>query len=383
VGDRSPAEVFPPGEYLRDELEARGWTQAEFAEIIGRPPRLVNEIIAGKRGITPPTAKEIGAALDTSALFWLNLEASYQLGRGDPPPPRIAREARVRGRFPIREMIRRGWIEPKDSPEELEAQVLRFFRIGSLDERPQLAYAARKADYAVPDSPTQEAWFARLREVAESITVPEYSEPRLREALIAALRGFLSEAEKIREVPRVLAQCGVRFVLLESLPGSKIDGGCCWLGAEADSPVVGMSLRFDRIDNFWFVLRHELEHVLRRDGRDGPVIDLDLDAPTENAGTGAELPEEERAANQAAVEFCVPQSELDDFTARVHHLYWDARIVGFAKKIGVHPGVVAGQLRKRANQYNILGRHLVKVRSLIISEAVSDGFGQPYPINRP
>jgi HTH-type transcriptional regulator / antitoxin HigA len=48
-----PAQAFSPGEFLRDELEARDWTQAEFAEIIGRPVRLVNELIAGKRGITP------------------------------------------------------------------------------------------------------------------------------------------------------------------------------------------------------------------------------------------------------------------------------------------------------------------------------------------
>ena len=48
MNDVTVAEVFPPGEFLRDELEARGWTQTEFAEILGRPPRLVNEIIAGR-----------------------------------------------------------------------------------------------------------------------------------------------------------------------------------------------------------------------------------------------------------------------------------------------------------------------------------------------
>lgn len=79
MDDRVVAEVFPPGEFLRDELEARGWTQTEFAEIIGRPTRLVNEIIAAKRGITPDTAKEIAAALGTSAQFWMNLETTYQL----------------------------------------------------------------------------------------------------------------------------------------------------------------------------------------------------------------------------------------------------------------------------------------------------------------
>jgi HTH-type transcriptional regulator/antitoxin HigA len=72
--DRVPAEVFPPGEFLRDELEARGWTQTEFARIIRRPLRLVNEIITGKRDISPDTAQALAAALGTSAQLWMNLE---------------------------------------------------------------------------------------------------------------------------------------------------------------------------------------------------------------------------------------------------------------------------------------------------------------------
>ena len=51
-----PAEAFSPGEFLREELEERGWTQADLAEIMGRPLVLVNEIIAGKRGITAETS---------------------------------------------------------------------------------------------------------------------------------------------------------------------------------------------------------------------------------------------------------------------------------------------------------------------------------------
>ena len=55
----SSAEIFPPGEMLKDELEARNWSQTEFAEIIGRPVRLINEIIAGKKAITPETAVQL------------------------------------------------------------------------------------------------------------------------------------------------------------------------------------------------------------------------------------------------------------------------------------------------------------------------------------
>src|SRR5215510_4223313 len=120
MSDVKPAEVFPPGEFLRDELEARGWTQTEFAEILGRPVRLVNEILAAKRSITPQTAQEIAAALDTTPELWLNLEAAYRLWRAGPPPERIAREGRLRERFPVREMIRRRWIAGSSDVRVLE-----------------------------------------------------------------------------------------------------------------------------------------------------------------------------------------------------------------------------------------------------------------------
>lgn len=74
-----PAEAFPAGEYLRDEIEARGWTIAEFAEILGRPPQAVSEIINGRKEITPTTAAEIAAATGTDAETWLTLQARYQL----------------------------------------------------------------------------------------------------------------------------------------------------------------------------------------------------------------------------------------------------------------------------------------------------------------
>jgi len=75
------AEVFPPGEFLRDELEARGWTQADLAKILGRPRRLISEIIDGKRAITAEIAWGLGEAFGIDPQFWLNLESSYSVGR--------------------------------------------------------------------------------------------------------------------------------------------------------------------------------------------------------------------------------------------------------------------------------------------------------------
>jgi addiction module HigA family antidote len=69
-----PAEVFPPGDFLREEIETRGWTLEQFAEILGRPIQTVNQILGAKKPITPETAVEIGEALGTSPSVWLNLK---------------------------------------------------------------------------------------------------------------------------------------------------------------------------------------------------------------------------------------------------------------------------------------------------------------------
>lgn len=74
-----PARAVKPGDILREELDERGWTQKDFAEIIGRPVQVVNEVISGKKSITPETACLIAAALSTSPQLWLNLESSYRL----------------------------------------------------------------------------------------------------------------------------------------------------------------------------------------------------------------------------------------------------------------------------------------------------------------
>jgi len=93
-----PAEVFPPGDYIRGELEARKWTQVDFARIIGRPLQAVNEIVNGKKRITVETAKEIGAAFGTGPEVWVNLQSYYDLHSTPDPDPRIERRAAMASR---------------------------------------------------------------------------------------------------------------------------------------------------------------------------------------------------------------------------------------------------------------------------------------------
>lgn len=362
------AEVFPPGEFLKDELEARGWSQTELAEIMDRPVRLINEIIAGKKAITPETATQLGASLGTGAELWMNLEGQYQLSRVRTSDGQVARRARLYERFPVREMIRRGWIESSRNIEVLEQQFREFFDLRDLDDEVVFSHAPKKSPGGEAPSRLQLAWLYRAKRLAAQADVPPYSSQQLRKAL-PDLAALMSAAEEARQVSGVLAECGVRFVVVESIPGAKLDGACFWLAAA--QPVIALSLRLDRIDNFWFVLRHEIEHVLRGHGRErGFVIDQDLEgAVPEQQG------DDETVANLAATRFCVGDSAMSRFVANVGPYYSDERVTRFARELSVHPGIVVGQLQRRLRRYDLLRKHQVKVRSFVTATTLTDGWG--------
>jgi len=375
--ERRPAEVFHPGEHLSDELIARGWTQTEFAEIIGRPIRLVNEIVNGKRGITPETAREFGAALGTSPEFWMNLDIAYHLWKLDEDVEPIAHRARMRSLYPIRDMTLRGWLLTSEDPKVIESQLLRFFEIGTLNEIPKLAMvAAARRTNSDDEKPNiiQTAWIYRVKHIASTMQVSRYSKKNLKEA-ITKLMAFRNAPEEIRHIPQLFENCGVRFVIVESLPSSKIDGVAFWLNRQA--PVIGLSLRFDRIDNFWFVLRHEIEHILNEDGLDSVIVDSDIYATSNEV---KDLPEYEFRANSAAAEFCTPQKELKNFIARVAPLFSRKKVLAFAAKHELHPGLVVGQLQRNINRYDLFRPMLVPIRNIITPVAMTDGFGHILPV---
>lgn len=366
----TPAVAFPPGDYLLEILNERGWSQIDFAEITGRAPKTVSEIINGKMSITPSTAKDIAAATDTNPLFWLNLETAYRLHHArDEPSPRIARHARLRSKYPIREMVLRHWIESSSDPAILENEIKGFFGINDIEDQPRLMHAAKKSGYPEDVNGAQRAWLFRVKQLAAKMSLPKYSKKALR-AATPQLRNLLSSPNGIGHVPKILNDCGVRFVVVEHVPSSKIDGVCFWLGAKADSPVIGMSLRLDRIDNFWFVLRHEIEHVLNGDGREIAMIDSNTGEVT----TSNVSPEELRA-NGAAANFCVPAADMADFLTRHGRMVSEQHIQNFAKRMGVHPGLVAGQVQRRNNSYRKFRRFLVSVRPIIAPIAMTDGYG--------
>lgn len=367
-----PAKVFPPGEFLADEIDARGWTQTEFAKLIRRPVKVVNEIISGRKAITTETARELAAALGTSPQYWLNLETAFQLWKTAPSnaTEAISREAKLRERFPIREMVKRGWIEPSQNFEVMEKRVFDFYGISNVAEEPQLMAHAARRNYKEDLNTLQEAWLFRVKQLATVIRGPKYSAQKLRDSL-ARLESLMMEPENVRHVPEILAECGVRFVIVEPIPGSRIDGVCFWLD-NGKTPVIGLTLKGDFIDRFWFNLRHEIEHVLRGDGKDLPVV--------EDFESGANKDEPaERAANDAAGEFCVPRKALSDFVLRHDPMYSTVSFIGFSRIVKRHPGIVAGQLQRSITRPELFKKFQTRVRDIIIDVALTDGYGCQIP----
>jgi HTH-type transcriptional regulator / antitoxin HigA len=368
MATRVPAEVFPPGDFIRDELEARGWTQGDLAQIMDRPIQFVNELVAAKKQITPETALGLAKAFgDDDALYWMNLDNMYRLAKAKPVDESVSRRSNLYSKFPVREILKRNWIEPSDNIDVVEHRICRFYRINSVNDNLKFAHAAM-ADQYDDRAPLQWAWLYRAKELAEAASSVSFSVSKLR-ASIAKLRTILVAPEEIRQVPTILSEAGVRFVIVEFLAGAKIDGAAFWL--DEDTPVIAMSLRLDRINNFWFVLRHEIEHILRKDGL--LTVDVEL---TEQIQRKASLPPEEIRANEASADFAVPKEELDSFIKRVRPLYSEQRILLFSKRIGVHPGLVIGQLQFREEvPYTHFHKFLVKVREIITQTALTDGWG--------
>jgi HTH-type transcriptional regulator/antitoxin HigA len=139
-----------------------------------------------------------------------------------------------------------------------------------------------------------------------------------------------------------------------------------------------MSLRYDRIDNFWFVLRHEIEHVLLRHGQNGPIIDSEI---VERAADDDLTTEQEKVANEAAADFCIPRSEMASFIARKEPFFYERDVVGFARRLDIHPGIVVGQIQARTKRWDFLRKYLVKVRQFLLPGAMVDGWGEVAPVS--
>ncbi|HEX4694832.1 ImmA/IrrE family metallo-endopeptidase [Sphingomonas sp.] len=374
-------ECRTPGQLIEALLAERGWTKRTLAIVLAVDETTVAKWTSDRQPVNANIAVLLEEAFDVPAERFLELQRSYDLVKARHvarPDPGRKNRAHLFGGLPIAEMIKRCWIDAEDARDvsAVERSLAKFFGVPTVDEIPILPHAAKKRDVGPEVTPPQLAWLYRVSSIASGMLVAPYSAQAVK-AAVSKLALLRQSPEELRKVPRILAEAGIRFVIVQTLESAKIDGVCFWL--DDRSPVIGMSLRYDRIDNFWFVLRHELQHVIERHGLTLAVIDAELEGA--KAGTGADIPEEERIANEAAAEFCVPDAQMNAFIVRKAPFYSERDLLGFARTIGVHPGLVAGQLQRRTERYDRFRNHLVKIRNFVSPGAMVDGWGDVAPID--
>jgi HTH-type transcriptional regulator / antitoxin HigA len=361
--------IIPPGEFIREELEARGWTQDDLARIVGRPLTAINEVITAKRAVTTATAQDLAAAFGTTPGYWLNLEAAHQASMvvEDADSENVKRRARLFNEAPVKEMEKRGWIKETKNSEDLENEVCRFFKVSSINDEPRIRAAARQSVSSSELNSAQIAMCYRALALAPAITVPKYNPTEFRHFL-PKLHALAREPESARIVPKELGMAGVRLIVIERLPHTKMDGATLWFEG---SPIILLSLRYDRIDWFWHTLQHEISHIL--DGEQADYLDLELEG---GVGAWAVFPDIERKANEGAADRMIPTAKLESFIVRVAPMFSKQRIVQFSHTVGVHPGIVVGQLQHRKLiTWNANREMLVKIRHHVLGFALTDGFG--------
>lgn len=331
VKQLTPARVPPPGKILSRELEARGWTQKDLAEITGRPIQTINEIVQAKKQITPETALDLGEAFGTSAEFWTNLETKYRLylARKDDREQEIARKSQLYSLAPVSELIKRNWIQATDNLDELEQQICKFFGIASIAQTPKLVINFRCSQERDPEAIAQLSWAKQVENLAKPQTVGHFERDRL-QATIPEILACAERPEDIAKVPDLLRSLGIYFVIVPHLSKTYLDGAAFYL---EEHPVVALTLRYDRIDSFWFTLMHELGHIVA--GHQGSYLD--------DLGNLA-LTKEESEANQLASNWLIDSLALQDFVNKNQPQFSRNAIEQFAHSQKRHPGIILGRL---------------------------------------
>ena len=255
-----------------------------------------------------------------------------------------ASDAELR-RFPIREMRKRGWFQSVQGMDDLTSLRAYFEQAsGALFEwafhRRQVRGSRSSDEHALL------AWQFRILEQAQKRMgrghIPEF-EPN--EGWLPELVALTRRNDGVKEVRRFLEGKGVLLVIERHLPGTYLDGAAM-LG-KAGRPVIGMTLRYDRLDNFWFVLFHELGHVFLHLNRGMDFFD---------DGEASSRDSIEREADRFALTNLISDQEwgrcLSRFSATEQAVRMDA------ERVGVHASIIAGRIRRELGDYKILGRLL-------------------------
>lgn len=347
-----PDSVAPPGETLEETIDARGMSQAELADRMGRPKKTINEIIQAKTAITQDTALQLERVLGIPAKLWMNLEANYRefLARSE-EQERLEKHRQWSTKFPVKAMIHLGWI-PESSDRVARIQnLLNFFGVASPEvweeSWSEVRVSFRQSVRVSSDPHSIAAWLRKGESEGERIPCQPFDEEKFRSSLSLIRRLTIAPPEEF--APKVRSLCaasGVAVAFVPELPKAPICGATRWISP--DRALLQLSLRYRTDDHLWFTFFHEAGHILKHGKRE---VFLEGDGKDNT---------QEREADAFAAKTLIPDPGYRRFVAAGR--YGEVAIRAFASEVGIAPGIVVGRLQHEGrisySQCNELKRRL-------------------------
>ena len=353
-------------QFIDEQLDKQGWSLLDLCTMLGGIPKSVGSKI--KTGKQAPSFIQMAVLAEIFEVSVQDIAVMRMAEETDNNRIKAISDEqheviRTFKKVPVNELIRNKWASVRDRNDMAEMNRVMEPYVSDIANSQVLAHKTHADDTKL--TLLQTAWVLRSRQLATEMTVRgEFKQPAIN-GCIAELKQLMLSGSNVSEVPAVLSKYGIRLVLVEC-KNSKIDAACTWL--DEKRPVIAMTLRFDRIDNFWFVLRHEIAHI---EQGYSAVTTVDYDM-----GSGNQTKELEIEANVKAQEFCAPSHLVDQFIQQANGRLSETSVESFARQNGILPAVLAGQIRHRLSKYNILAKLITSFRRELIDNApVVDGWG--------
>lgn len=332
-----PDWISPPGHTIISILEERELTVEQFANQIGRSASVAQKILDGSHAIDVEVARALARSLGASENFWIAREYDYRACLAPPERVRVSSLSDLFGKLPVSDMQKFGWIERTAKKEDQIADCLSFFGVSSLaqwqgryENAFQHAAYRRSTAYAHCEVATT-AWLRQGEIETQEDQVAAWS-PKVLESQIPQLRRltwYKSPALFLPKLKEAFAKAGVKFAIVRAPKGCAASGAVRILSD--DTPHVQLSFRYLSDDQFWFSLFHEIAHLLLHYER-MPILE------------NTELTEDEceREANEYASHVIVPTPYREELLSLGGSRF---PIIEFAKKVGIAPGLIVGQLQ--------------------------------------
>lgn len=338
-----------PGEVLRDELEIRGIKQKDFAVTIGMPASVLNDIIKGKRSVTPEIAILLEAALGKNATSWLNLQAERDLEVVRQKQEFIHKQRDIETWQLIQDCCNVKYLErylPNGLGKTIHEKIttiLEFFKVSSIEALREAfikdvdpAYF-RKSEKFYNNPINIFTWKHMAYDKSATLARPKKFKTDTLNDLIEGLSTILYENENtIARIESLMSEYGIRFFLLDNEKGTHIDGFSFWKGA---NPSIALTLRHHKVDILAFTLMHEICHIFRH-------LNPQNDINSYITLTDIKESLEEKEADSFARITLIPAKEWQLFkerNAEVNPYAISSRLREFAHKHQIHPAIVLGR----------------------------------------